>query len=71
MQLKEFLITIDHRGRDFEDVVAWFLLNDPVYRQQVKHTWLWRDWPGCWGRVGLLAGIAPFPTVISSRLVRR
>jgi predicted helicase len=47
MQLKEFLITLDHRGRNFEDVVAWFLLNDPVYRQQVKRAWLWQDWPGC------------------------
>src|SRR5690348_1105298 len=50
MQLKEFLIGLDRRGRGFEDAARWFLLNDPVYRQQVKRTWLWQDWPGCWGR---------------------
>ncbi len=50
MQLKEFLLTLDRQGRGFEDAAAWFLLNDPVYRQQVKRSWLWQDWPGCWGR---------------------
>jgi superfamily II DNA or RNA helicase len=50
VEFSEFLLTLDRRGRGFEDATAWFLANDPVYRQQVKRTWLWQDWPGCWGR---------------------
>lgn len=39
----------NRRGRQFEVLCRWFLLNDPVYRSQLANVWLWRDWPERWG----------------------
>ncbi len=37
------------RGRQFEEICRWYLLNDPVYRAQLEEVYLWKDWPGRWG----------------------
>jgi superfamily II DNA or RNA helicase len=37
------------RGRQFERVCRWYLINDPLYRRELKRVWLWKDWPGRWG----------------------
>ena len=37
------------RGWQFEGIVKWWLLHDPVYRTQTKKVWLWDEWPGRWG----------------------
>ena len=39
----------NRRGRQFEHLCRWFLLNDPIYRPQIRQVWLWDDWPGKWG----------------------
>jgi superfamily II DNA or RNA helicase len=39
----------NRRGRQFEELCQWYLLNDPVYRAQIKQVWMWDDWPGRWG----------------------
>jgi superfamily II DNA or RNA helicase len=38
------------RGRQFESVCKWFLENDPEYKRVIKCVWLWKIWPGRWGR---------------------
>ncbi len=38
------------RGKIFEVYCKWFLENDPIYASQLKKVWLWKDWPGNWGR---------------------
>jgi superfamily II DNA or RNA helicase len=38
------------RGTQWEHVCKWFLETDPVYRAQLKKVWLWKQWPGRWGR---------------------
>jgi superfamily II DNA or RNA helicase len=38
------------KGKQFEHICKWFLLNDPVYRRQLRRVWLWNEWPGWWGR---------------------
>src|SRR5712691_3196422 len=38
----------DLRGREFERICKWFLRNAPEYRSQLRHVWLWDDWPGRW-----------------------
>jgi predicted helicase len=52
-RLAGLLKTLDadprRRGRQFEEICCWYLLNDPVYRAQVKQVWLWKEWPGRWG----------------------
>ena len=35
------------RGRQFEELCRWYLLNYRVY--QIAQVWLWNDWPGRWG----------------------
>ena len=37
------------RGRQFERVCQWYLLNDPIQQSQFRRAWLWRDWPSRWG----------------------
>lgn len=37
------------RGSQFERVCRWYLTNDPLYRRELNHVWLWKDWPGRWG----------------------
>jgi superfamily II DNA or RNA helicase len=38
----------DLRGREFERICKWFLGNAPEYRAQLRHVWLWDEWPGRW-----------------------
>ena len=33
------------RGKQFEQVAAWWLRNDPIWTRQIKNVWLWADWP--------------------------
>jgi len=37
------------RGKQFEHICKWFLMNDPVYRQQLRRVWLWKEWRDKWG----------------------
>jgi superfamily II DNA or RNA helicase len=37
------------RGHQFERLCKWYLLNDPIYRRQLRRVWLWNEWPGRWG----------------------
>jgi hypothetical protein len=34
------------RGRQFERICQWFLTHDPVYARELRHVWLWDEWPG-------------------------
>src|SRR5262249_52059725 len=49
-----FMGTVDpdsgKRGKQFEHFVKWFLKNDPEWATQVSEVWLWKDYPGQWGR---------------------
>jgi predicted helicase len=38
----------DLRGREFEHICKWLLRNAPEYRSQLRHVWLWDEWPGRW-----------------------
>jgi superfamily II DNA or RNA helicase len=38
------------RGRQFEHLCRWYLLNDPTYSLIVQSVWLWDEWPGRWAR---------------------
>ncbi len=40
----------EERGKAFEHYCKWFLENDPRYKMQLRNVWLWKDWPGKWGR---------------------
>ena len=37
------------RGLAFERICQWFLINDPIYAVQLRHVWLWNEWPERWG----------------------
>jgi superfamily II DNA or RNA helicase len=37
------------RGKQFEHVCKWFLMNDPTYKNTLRRVWLWSEWPGRWG----------------------
>ena len=37
------------RGKQFERICQWFLTHDPVYASELRHVWLWDEWPGRWG----------------------
>jgi superfamily II DNA or RNA helicase len=37
------------RGSQFERICQWFLTHDPVYAHELRHVWLWKDWPQRWG----------------------
>ena len=37
------------RGRQFERICKWFLTHDPIYAHDLRHVWLWHEWPGRWG----------------------
>lgn len=43
-------IPLLEKGKVFEHYCKWFLENDPMYASQLKEVWLWKDWPGNWGR---------------------
>ena len=49
----EFLDSLDadaaKRGKQFENFVKWFLINDPQWATQVEEVWLWDEWPQRWG----------------------
>jgi len=36
------------RGRQFEQICRWYLMNDPQYRSTLRRVWQWDDWPGRW-----------------------
>jgi superfamily II DNA or RNA helicase len=36
------------RGKQFEHICKWFLINDPVYARELRHVWLWKEWPDRW-----------------------
>src|SRR5215207_5297210 len=38
----------DVRGRQFERLCRWFLLNASEYRWRIKNVWFWKDWPDAW-----------------------
>ena len=39
----QFLDSLDHdenrRGKQFEEISKWFLLNDPLWKTKVKKVW--------------------------------
>ncbi|HEY1840169.1 MAG TPA: Helicase associated domain protein, partial [Mycobacterium sp.] len=37
------------RGKQFEHVCKWFLINDPTYKSTLRRVWLWSEWTGRWG----------------------
>jgi superfamily II DNA or RNA helicase len=37
------------RGKQFEHICKWLLTHDPVYTHELRHVWLWDEWPGRWG----------------------
>lgn len=37
------------RGRQFERICQWFLRHDPLYAGELRHVWLWKEWPDRWG----------------------
>lgn len=37
------------RGKQFEHICRWFLMNDPEYRATFRTVWLWDEWPDRWG----------------------
>ncbi|AQT80276.1 hypothetical protein B1R94_14905 [Mycolicibacterium litorale] len=37
------------KGAQFERICQWYLTTDPVYAAQLRHVWLWNEWPGRWG----------------------
>ncbi|MCZ0730904.1 DEAD/DEAH box helicase [Mycolicibacterium iranicum] len=43
------------RGTQFEHICQWYLNNNPKYASQLRHVWLWKEWPGRWS--GTEAGI--------------
>lgn len=38
------------RGAQFERLCRWYLSNAPEYRGLFRRIWLWKEWPGAWGR---------------------
>jgi superfamily II DNA or RNA helicase len=43
------LSSVEAGGRGFEELSAWFLLNDPEWAQRVARVWRWDSWPQRWG----------------------
>ncbi len=37
------------RGKPFERICKWYLLNDPKYRKVINRVWLFKEWPENWG----------------------
>lgn len=37
-------------GLMFERICKWFLENAPQYRGKFRRVYLWKEWPGAWGR---------------------
>ena len=37
------------KGKQFEHICKWFLMNNPVYQRKLHRVWLWDEWPGRWG----------------------
>ena len=36
--------TSNDAGKQFEKIVGWFLLSDPVYRDRLEKVWSWDEW---------------------------
>jgi predicted helicase len=36
------------RGKQFERICKWFLTHDPVRSGELRHVWLWKEWPDRW-----------------------
>ncbi len=37
------------RGRQFERICKWYLQHAPEHRGELRHVWLWDEWPERWG----------------------
>lgn len=48
--MSQFSAASARRGEQFEYVCSWFLKHEPSYAMRFKNVWLWKDWPGKWGR---------------------
>jgi superfamily II DNA or RNA helicase len=46
--IQQFDPRMDVRGRQFERLCRWYLLNAPEYRRRFRKVWLWNDWPEAW-----------------------
>jgi len=42
---KSFAIESHIRGRQFEDLVKWWLGNSPEFGTEIANVWLWDEWP--------------------------
>jgi superfamily II DNA or RNA helicase len=40
-----FPSTVGHRGRLFEELSAWWLVNDPTWSRKIDRVWLWEEFP--------------------------
>ena len=53
MAFGNFYLSLDDdsgkRGKQFEHFVKWFLVKDPEWATQVRHVWLWEEFPQRWG----------------------
>ena len=54
-RLNDLLAGLDpdpyRRGKQFEHICQWFLTHDPVYVHDLRHVWLWKEWPDRWADV--------------------
>lgn len=41
---------VNLKGREFEHAVKWWLRSDPVWATQLKHVWMWDEFPSKSGR---------------------
>jgi Restriction endonuclease len=46
--LDQLDVRADVRGRQFEQICAWYMGNAPEYRHRIRRVWLWSEWPGAW-----------------------
>ncbi|WP_082955144.1 hypothetical protein [Mycobacterium mantenii] len=37
-----------HSPSQFEHICQWWI-NDPVYKHELRHVWLWDEWRARWG----------------------
>lgn len=43
--IADFPGAVGHRGRLFEELSAWWLLNDPTWSRKIDRVWLWEEFP--------------------------
>lgn len=41
----DFPSSVGHRGRLFEELSAWWLVNDPTWSRKIDRVWLWEEFP--------------------------